>query len=282
MMKHARRRTRRRFQSESRVRQAARRAVMEAWRTGGCSGPATRPDVRGRRAAWLTRHWWPMAWPTPSRSRRTARSSRRATFGDGPRFALVRYNPDGSTDTSFGANGVVRTVLPGSQWSGERRRHPVGREDRRRGYSRYSGVNRFAAVRYLPNGRLDARFSDDGVATLEFGPGDDQAEAVAIQPGTGKSCSRVHEGRPGRKPTRRRPAQPDGPLDTTFNSTGNKRRIAGGRMRASVLVGDDGKITSAARPRNLVTTGRTLPGPPHPVGALDPTFDGDGRTTPGL
>jgi uncharacterized delta-60 repeat protein len=40
----------------------------------------------------------------------------------------------------------------------------------------------FAVARYLPDGRLDPTFSRDGQASLDFGFGDDAAQAVAIYP----------------------------------------------------------------------------------------------------
>lgn len=41
--------------------------------------------------------------------------------GTGDDFALVRYNPDGSLDTTFGVNGIVTTDLGGLRTGVERR-----------------------------------------------------------------------------------------------------------------------------------------------------------------
>jgi uncharacterized delta-60 repeat protein len=101
-------------------------------------------------------------------------------------FALIRYHPDGSLDQSFGGNGVVRTMFSECGCAiydvalqpngkivavGWRFRYGDNQDD-----------DLFAVARYLPDGTLDRTFSRDGRASLDFGWGDDVANAVAIQP----------------------------------------------------------------------------------------------------
>ena len=90
---------------------------------------------------------------------------------DGKNFALVRYNPDGSLDTSFSGDGKQRTTSAGS---GTRRAGWRFRPDGKivavglaGGFG--SGTGDFALARYNPNGSLDTSFSGDGRQTTDFG-----------------------------------------------------------------------------------------------------------------
>ena len=118
------------------------------------------------------------------RYRRTAGSSRSASPGAAPRhdFALARYNPDGSLDTSFSGDGKQTTSFGGSDSAngvalqGDGRIVAVGGRARRN--------DDFALARYNPDGTLDTSFSGDGKQTTDFG-GLDSATGVALQ-GDGK------------------------------------------------------------------------------------------------
>jgi uncharacterized delta-60 repeat protein len=97
-------------------------------------------------------------------------------------FAVVRYNADGSLDTSFGTGGVVTT--------------PVGpADDVARaiaitngklvvaGSSSNGSDDDFAVARYNADGSLDVSFGTSGVVTTPVGPGNDVARAIAITNG---------------------------------------------------------------------------------------------------
>jgi uncharacterized delta-60 repeat protein len=107
-------------------------------------------------------------------------------------FALVRYNPDGSFDPTFGETGVVRTTLslPGGRWY-ELAVQPDGKivaVGSRVLYGRYPYHRIFHRVtRFLPNGDLDPSFSKDGHVLINFAKGEasESARAIAIQ-GDGK------------------------------------------------------------------------------------------------
>lgn len=97
-------------------------------------------------------------------------------------IALARFNPDGSLDASFGINGVVITDFSGTT---EQALGLVIQGDGRLvagGYvqSLPTGSD-FALARYLPDGTLDASYSDDGLVTTDFG-GSDVIFRLAIQP----------------------------------------------------------------------------------------------------
>jgi uncharacterized delta-60 repeat protein len=103
-----------------------------------------------------------------------------AVGGDGNDFALARYNPNGSLDTSFSGDGKQTTVFSdevdeanGVAIQGDGKIVAVGRAGSTRVFS-------FALARYNPNGSLDPSFSGDGRQTTDFG-GFDGAGGVALQ-----------------------------------------------------------------------------------------------------
>ncbi|WP_328836466.1 calcium-binding protein [Streptomyces europaeiscabiei] len=91
-------------------------------------------------------------------------------------FALARYNPDGSLDTTFGGDGKVTTDLGGYNW-GEA---VVVQSSGKIVASGWSG-GRFTLVRYNLDGSLDSGFGTGGVATTDFGTGSAVNDLV-VQP----------------------------------------------------------------------------------------------------
>jgi uncharacterized delta-60 repeat protein len=96
---------------------------------------------------------------------------------DIPAFALARFNPNGSLDTSFSGDGLQTTDFgvgaAGSEAAlqGDGKIVAVG-----------SAGGDFGLARYNTNGSLDTSFSGDGLQTTDFLFGDaDQANDVAIQ-----------------------------------------------------------------------------------------------------
>ncbi len=97
------------------------------------------------------------------------------------RFALIRYLPNGALDPSFDFDGRVVTGL-GRETSGVRglALQPDGKIVAVG--SLFAGTGPvFKVVRYLPDGRRDARFGDHGVATADFPNYEDLATSVALQ-----------------------------------------------------------------------------------------------------
>jgi uncharacterized delta-60 repeat protein len=96
-------------------------------------------------------------------------------------FALVRYNTDGSLDTSFDSDGKVTTAIG----SGNDVAYSVAIQSDGKivvaGYSYIGSNNDFALVRYNTDGSLDTSFDSDGKVTTAIGGSDDYAKSVAIQ-----------------------------------------------------------------------------------------------------
>ena len=103
-------------------------------------------------------------------------------------FKLVRYNPNGSRDTSFGDDGIVTTTFPGDgSYAFAVTLQPDGKivaagtdfVDFNPG--EMSDTD-FALARYNPDGSLDATFGNGGTVTTDFATNEDDAFSVLIQP----------------------------------------------------------------------------------------------------
>ena len=98
------------------------------------------------------------------------------------RFAVARYNPDGTLDTTFGGDGKVTTQFT-------RRDDLVAglaiQADGKILLSGGAGWNssnpRIALARFNSDGTLDTTFGGDGRVTTDVTKGDEYANAVAVQ-----------------------------------------------------------------------------------------------------
>ncbi len=97
-------------------------------------------------------------------------------------FSLVRYNTNGTLDTSFGTAGRVTTRIGSSNDIATAVvRQPDGKLVAA-GYS-FNGSNLdFALVRYYVDGSLDTSFGTGGRVTTAIGSSNDIAKAVVLQP----------------------------------------------------------------------------------------------------
>jgi uncharacterized delta-60 repeat protein len=162
-------------------------------------------------------------------------------------FAVVRYNADGSLDTSFDTDGKVTTAIGSSN---DNARSVVLQSDGKIvvvGNS-WSSVYDFAVVRYNANGSLDTSFSGDGKVTTQVGGSlSDTAYSVVLQSdgkiivaGTSDSDFAVVR------------FNADGSLDTSFDTDGKVTTpIGSGTDEAySVVLQSDGKIIAAGYSNN--------------------------------
>lgn len=250
------------------------------------------------------------------------------TLGD---FAVARYNPDGSLDTTFGGDGRVTTDISGTGMQDEAYGVAV-QPDRKvvvvgSSWKEYENCCWFTLVRYNENGTLDTTFGGDGVVTTDFGSGPNEAYEVVLRPdgrilAMGTSGGRfalaqfnpdgsrdttfgggdgevttdpapesAEEGGTGRTLTLQFDGKivaggdvgttrfdfalirynTDGSLDTTFDGDGIVRTDFGDYEQVEALaVQSDGKIVAAGG----VSMARYMPN-----GSLDTGFDGDGRVT---
>jgi len=105
-----------------------------------------------------------------------------ADNGSDPDFALARYAVDGGLDATFDGDGTLTTPIgPGEDRALAVAAQPDGKIVAA-GRS-VNGSNRdFALARYEGDGSLDASFDGDGIVTTAIGPGNDDADAVVLQP----------------------------------------------------------------------------------------------------
>ncbi|HRC33421.1 MAG TPA: hypothetical protein PK736_08250, partial [Bacteroidia bacterium] len=99
------------------------------------------------------------------------------TYSD---FALVRYNNNGSIDSTFDSDGIVVTDFGNFA---QIKSLVLQTDDKIvvAGYSYVSPNFYFAIARYNINGSLDTSFDSDGIVTTDFGTINNVARAVAIQ-----------------------------------------------------------------------------------------------------
>jgi uncharacterized delta-60 repeat protein len=201
--------------------------------------------------------------------------------GAAGRFAVARYEMDGSLDDSFSGNGKVKTNFVGGA------DRALGVAVQTNGRIVVAGIHgiganaTFALVRYTPDGNLDPSFSGNGKVKTNFTPSIDFANDVSIQ-ADGKI---VAAGLAGAAPlahtgsfalTRYRP---NGNLDGTFGGDGKVRTNFTDDLDVAfgVALQANGKIVTAGgaggiNPAFALARHR-------PNGTLDDSFGGDGKVT---
>jgi uncharacterized delta-60 repeat protein len=93
-------------------------------------------------------------------------------------FALVRYNPDGTLDTTFDTDGKVTTTIG----TGTDRIHDLLLQpDGKLLVGGYMVGSDFALARYNTNGSLDTTFDTDGKVTTPIGTSTDRIYSIALQ-----------------------------------------------------------------------------------------------------
>ncbi|MDX1251849.1 MAG: Ig-like domain-containing protein [Gammaproteobacteria bacterium] len=108
--------------------------------------------------------------------------------GSNSNFALARYEPNGTLDSSFGSNGAVTTTIASGKNSGALAIaiQQDGNIVAAGNVESDSGNTDFALARYNADGNLDTSFSADGKTTTRPGQGGKaSAYAIALQ-GDGK------------------------------------------------------------------------------------------------
>ncbi|UBF25627.1 tandem-95 repeat protein [Kovacikia minuta CCNUW1] len=96
------------------------------------------------------------------------------------RLALVRYNPNGTLDSSFGTNGVARTNLGGINNGRDLVIQPDGKI-LVAGDSTSGSFSNFAVVRYNANGTIDTSFGSSGVVVTDFSNSEDYVTGIVLQ-----------------------------------------------------------------------------------------------------
>ena len=139
--------------------------------------------------------------------------------GSGDDFGLVRYNADGSLDTTFGTGGMVITDF----WGNSDCATAVAIDASGRllvaGYASDGSDDDFALARYNSDGTLDTSFGTGGKITTDFAGNNDQANAMAID-SNGRIVIAGRASVDGNNDFAVARYYADGNLDTTFGSGG--------------------------------------------------------------
>jgi len=202
-------------------------------------------------------------------------------------FKLVRYNPNGSLDTSFGEGGIVTTTFPEGSYAFDVALQPDGKIIAAGTVfvafdPGESSDTDFALARYNPDGTPDATFGNGGQVTTDFVGFEDDAFSVLIQPdgkiiavGSANDPATFYDFAAVRYLS-------NGTIDTTFGVAGRVRTDFGDqnfdRARSAALQ-PDGRIVAAGfaisqngLSQNFAVARYTS------NGVLDTTFSGDGKT----
>src|SRR5882724_5735970 len=202
-------------------------------------------------------------------------------------FKVVRYNSNGSLDTSFGDGGIVTTTFPEGSYAFDVALQADGKiiaagtvfVDFNPGESSNTD---FALARYNPDGTPDAAFGNGGEVSTDFLGLEDDAFAVLIQPdgkivavGSANDPATFYDFAAVRYLS-------NGTIDTTFGVAGKVHTDFGDqnfdRARSAALQ-SDGRIVAAGFAisqnggvQNFAVARYTS------NGVLDTTFSRDGKT----
>ncbi len=207
--------------------------------------------------------------------------------GSGPNdtdFALLRFNQDGSLDTTFGAGGIVTTDFFGL-WD-----NATGLAIQKDGRIVVAGIvdntnsnaSDFGLARYNPDGSLDPTFGVGGKVTTDFFGRSDDAEKLAIQ-ADGRlvvaGAVRIDASNQGYGVAR---YNLDGSLDTSFGAGGKvtTKFADGASSEADALaIQADGKIIAAGGTYLTPTSSDFGLVRYNPDGSLDTSFGTGGKVT---
>jgi uncharacterized delta-60 repeat protein len=93
-------------------------------------------------------------------------------------FAIARYRPNGSFDTSFSGDGKRLIGFGGT--GGDQAGGVTIQPDGRIVLAGYAGTKAFAATRLMPNGSIDTSFSGDGRQAFSFPNGDGSGQGTDV------------------------------------------------------------------------------------------------------
>jgi uncharacterized delta-60 repeat protein len=193
-------------------------------------------------------------------------------------FAVVRYNTNGTLDTSFNTSGKVTTAFSGLNDFGNSIAIQLDGKIVVAGSTDSSGNNDFAVVRYNTNGSLDMTFGTDGKVITAFSGSNDFGNSIAIQ-SDGKIVVAGSTDSSGNNDFAVVRYNTNGSLDMTFGTAGKVITPFSGSsddVGYGITIQSDGKIVVAG---NTDSSGNNdfAVVRYNTDGSLDTTFDTDGK-----
>ncbi|MCP3996773.1 MAG: hypothetical protein GY722_17190, partial [bacterium] len=194
--------------------------------------------------------------------------------GSNDDFALIRYNADGSLDTTFDSDGILITPLGSGNdygWS------VTVQSDGKilvAGESWNGTDYDFALTRYNADGSLDTTFDTDGKLTTAVGSANDYGWSVTVQ-SDGKILVAGDSYNGSNYDFALTRYNADGSLDTTFDTDGIVTTPVGALtdLGQSVTVQSDGKILVAGQSWNGTDAFEFALTRYNADGSLDASFD---------
>jgi uncharacterized delta-60 repeat protein len=183
-------------------------------------------------------------------------------------FAVARYNPNGSLDTTFSGDGRTITDFTGGNDNASCVLIQTDGKIVAGGFATPGGNQDFGLIRYNLDGTIDPTFSGDGRATFDNGGSSNGAYDIKLQTdgkivAVGGNLSDFVIYR----------INPNGTADATFDTDGMvTTNISGADYAFSIEIQPDGKIIAAGRADASSALTRY-----NADGSLDNSFDGDGR-----
>lgn len=198
-------------------------------------------------------------------------------------FAVARFSPDGSLDSTFGGDGTVTTNFDRSNPGRDGASAVAVQRDGRIVVGGWTGRLDegqediyFALARYLRDGSLDSTFGTDGKVVTNFGGSrtSDSIEALALD-----SDGRIVAAGYGGRDFAVARYLPDGTLDGSFGIDGRVTTDFGGISDGAraVTLQPDGRIVAVGSSDGGFAVARY-----ERDGRLDPSFGDDGRVVTGF
>jgi len=194
----------------------------------------------------------------------------------GKKFALVRFNDNGTLDTSFGTGGKVTTDFGSINASANGLVLQPDGKLVAAGQSDTSVGGSFALARYNADGTLDPKFGANGKVVTDVRPSIDGANALLLQPdgklvAAGFAPAGSHQLPRDFALVR---YKPNGTVDTAFGTKGIVLTDLGDDDVARAVVRHpNGKLAAAGGLFRIALARYDA------SGALDTTFSGDGKVT---
>lgn len=172
--------------------------------------------------------------------------------GTSTAFAILRYNTNGSLDSSFGTNGIVMTdITDNDDFAKDLKLQSDGKiVVAGYGYNNSTSTNDFILARYNTNGSLDTSFGTNGIVIQDLANDHDYATALAIQT-NGKIVVGGYSTLSGNNVFKLARWNSNGSLDTSFGTNGIATTTIGTNAELNAIaIQANGKIVATGRAYN--------------------------------